>query len=99
MAEYESWVPMVKNAMHDVPRPLGWALAAALLVATCVYSPQSAVYLSIVAAGNVLLWRMEQWTATRDRAAVAAGVPTSGWGSTNRMQEQREVRRKAESKE
>ena len=35
MAEYESWVPMVKNAMHDVPRPLGWALAAILLLASC----------------------------------------------------------------
>lgn len=98
MAEYESWVPMVKRAMHDVPRPVGWALAATLLVSVCIYSPQSAMYLAIITVGNLLLWQMEQWTATRDRAAVAAGVPTSGWGSTLRMQEQREVRRKTESK-
>lgn len=97
--EYETWVPTVKHAMYNVPRPVGWSLAAAVLISVCIYSPKSAMYLGIVAFGNLLLWWMEQWTATRDRDAVAAGVATSGWGSFQRMQEQREVRRKAESKE
>ena len=79
--EYDTWVPMVKN---NVPRSVLLLLVCSGLLLGCTFAPEqagsAAFYLTLIVAGNALLWWMERWTAARDRAAIQAGVPTGGWG-------------------
>eukprot|EP00320_Phaeocystis_rex_P019667 CAMPEP_0119060802 /NCGR_PEP_ID=MMETSP1178-20130426/4714_1 /TAXON_ID=33656 /ORGANISM="unid sp, Strain CCMP2000" /LENGTH=168 /DNA_ID=CAMNT_0007041939 /DNA_START=23 /DNA_END=530 /DNA_ORIENTATION=- len=94
MADDLTWVPLVKNLMSCMPAGAGWAsfLAVSALAIWCV--PDLARHLGMLVALSVgigLLWKMEKWAAARDREAVEAGVPTGGWGSPLRFQEERQV--------
>ena len=76
--EFDTWVPYVKD---HVPRPIVFGTVILLVAASIHYQGWSAAfYLGLIVGGNALLWKVEQWTAVRDRKAVAAGVPTRGWG-------------------
>ena len=93
-----SWVPFAKQAMGRVPGGLGWAASFAVTTLTIWRAPELAKEFGLLlAALSVivgLLWRMENWTAARDREAVAVGMPTGGWDTNRRWEEDREVRRR-----
>ena len=90
MAEYETWVPTAKDAVYRVPRLLRWMAFAGAFGAFYRYSPQTALeslfYLGLVCIGILVFYMAESWTAARDRAAVAAGVPTGGWGAMSTLE-------------
>ena len=79
--EFETWVPMLKN---NVPRVVIFGAPVLGLAVYAVYKPADALnalfYLGLLVVGNLLLFVLERWSAAKDRAAVAAGVPTRGWG-------------------
>ena len=93
-----SWVPSAKKAMGRVPGGLGWAAFFAVTAGTIWRAPELAKEFGLLLAALTaivgLLWRMENWTAARDREAVAVGMPTGGWGTNRRWEEDREVRRR-----
>ena len=93
--EYDTWVPTLKHAFYRVPSSVRWAVALATAAYLVVSARESLFYLALIVAGNAALWAMERWTAGRDRAAIEAGVATGGWGSMERMKEEREVKRRA----
>lgn len=79
--EFDTWVPYVRD---NVPRPVLLGLSAVALAIGFTYGRSqmlsAAFYLSLLVMLNAVIWKMESWTAARDRAAVAANVPTRGWG-------------------
>ena len=93
-----SWVPLFKNAMSRVPGGFGWA-ASFVVSALAIWrvpelAKQFGLLLAAFTVGIGLLWRMENWTAARDREAIAVGMATGGWGTNRRWEEDREVRRR-----
>ena len=94
-----SWVPFAVKVMARVPGGLGWATSFSVCVLTIWHAPELAkefaLLLAVLAVIVGLLWRMESWTAARDREAVAVGMATGGWGTHRRWEEEREVRRRA----
>ena len=94
-----SWVPFAVKVMSHVPGGLGWATSFSVCVLTIWHAPELAkefaLLLAVIAVIVGLLWRMESWTAARDREAVAVGMPTGGWGTHRRWEEECEVRRRA----
>ena len=100
--EFDTWVPFVRN---NIPRPVILGSLMVLATLSFVYAREqtlnAAFYLAIVVLGNGILWKLENWTASRDRAAIQAGVPTRGWGAdpsqrfwTDRLTVDAEVRKK-----
>ena len=79
--EFDTWVPYVKKY---VPRSIVACLLISSFALGVIFARdqalQAAFYLLVIIAINAVLWRMEQWTSTRDRAAIEARVPTRGWG-------------------
>ena len=92
--EFDTWVPIVKKAMSQVPRPVGWAVFASLTALAVWLKPDLGLLLGGLVVGNYVLMRMEYWTAGRDKVAVEAGIATGGWGTHKRLAEEREVRQK-----
>jgi len=82
MAEFDTWVPLVKKGMSAVPRPVGWAMAAAVTAIAIYCKPDVGLLLGGLAAGNYILMKIEYWTAYRDKVAIEAGVAT---GATSRL--------------
>jgi hypothetical protein len=81
MPEFDTWVPFVRN---NVPRAFVFAALCAATAVAFVYARDSLMsacfYLALIAVGNAVVFYMERWTSARDREAVAAGVPSRGWG-------------------
>ena len=80
--EYDTWVPYVRD---HVSRGAVFASIAAAVVLGILFAPaatmmEAAFFFAIIVAGNAALWKMESWTAVRDRAAIEANVATRGWG-------------------
>ena len=92
--EFDTWVPIVKKAMSQVPRPVGWAVFASLTALAVWLKPDLGLLLGGLVVCNYVLMRMEYWTAGRDKVAVEAGIATGGWGTHKRLAEEREVRQK-----
>ena len=82
----------------DFSKLLIYLLVQAGLLAYPLTQKWGVLLLSIV-AGNMLLWRFDVWASERDKAAIRAGVATSGWGGLNRWGEDREVRQKEAKRE
>lgn len=86
MAEFDTWVPYVRD---NVSRPVMVVVLLAATVCGFVYAREqmlnAAFYLGIIVLGNAVLWKMEAWTSARDRSAREARVPTGGWGADPRF--------------
>ena len=78
--ENPTWVPQARNAWYPIPQPIRWLALASALAAMFMYAQEALFYLSLIIAGNAVLWGMERWTASRDRVATEAGIGTRGWG-------------------
>ena len=79
--EFDTWVPYVRdNVSRQV---MGVLLLIGLALGFTFAREQmlsAAFYFGIIVAINAVLWKMEGWTAKRDRTARENRIPTAGWG-------------------
>ena len=79
--EFDTWVPYVRD---NVSRPVMGVLLLIAVALGFIYArdqmQSAAFYLGIIIVGNAVLWKIEDWTAKRDRSAREARIPTAGWG-------------------
>ena len=79
--EFDTWVPYVRdNVSRQV---MGVLLLIGLALGLTFAREQmlsAAFYFGIIVAINAVLWKMEGWTAKRDRTARENRIPTAGWG-------------------
>ena len=73
--EFDTWVPYVRD---NVSRPVMGVLLLIAVALGFIYArdqmQSAAFYLGIIIVGNAVLWKIEDWTAKRDRTAREARI-------------------------
>ena len=75
-----TWVPAAKALYYRLPKVFRWLLLLAGAAALLVFGGDSWMYLLCIVIVNVVPYKLEMWTAGRDRIARASDTPTRGWG-------------------